>query len=128
MLAAAAGRPYRIPFASIATYQHADDVAKAFILAARAKIEEAPVFNLGGIAATTDQVIAAIDQAAPEMAGQITHGDDVMPFPDAIDDSAVEDAIGPIGWRPLDQGVQQTIDDFRAAIKNGTIDVDKAIA
>jgi nucleoside-diphosphate-sugar epimerase len=128
MLAAAAGRPYRVPFASVATYQHADDVAKAFILAARAKIDEAPVFNLGGIAATTDQVVAAIDKAAPEMAGQITHGDDIMPFPDAIDDSAVEDAIGPIGWRSLDEGVQQTIDDFRAAIKNGTIDVDKAIA
>ncbi len=128
MLAAAAGRPYRIPFSSIATYQHADDVAKAFILAARAKIDEAPVFNLGGIAATTDQVVAAIDKAAPEMAGQITHGEDIMPFPEAIDDTAVEDAIGPIGWRSLDEGVQQTIDDFRAAIKNATIDVDKAIA
>lgn len=128
MLAAAAGRPYRIPFASVATYQHADDVAKAFILAARAKIDEAPVFNLGGVAATTDQVIEAINKAAPEMAGKITHGDDIMPFPDAIDDRAVEDAIGPIGWRPLDEGVQQTIDDFRAAIKNGTIDLEKAIA
>jgi nucleoside-diphosphate-sugar epimerase len=128
MLAAAAGRPYHVTFASPAVYQHADDVAKSFIQAARAGVNGAPVFNLGGTVASTADVIAAIDAVVPETAGQITHGDDVMPFPADIDGQPGEQAIGEIGWRSLDDGVRQTIEDFRSAIADGRLDIERAIA
>ncbi|MGH2534941.1 MAG: NAD-dependent epimerase/dehydratase family protein [Thermomicrobiales bacterium] len=128
MLAAAVGRPYHFTFASAATYQHADDVAKTFIQAARATVDGAPVFNLGGTVANSDDVVAAIEEVAPEMAGRITHGADVMPFPAEIDGQPLEEATGAIGWRPFRDGVRQTIQDFRAAVEAGRLDVEAAIA
>ncbi|MGH2558097.1 MAG: NAD-dependent epimerase/dehydratase family protein, partial [Thermomicrobiales bacterium] len=128
MLAAAVGRPYHFTFASAATYQHADDVAKAFIQAARTTVDGAPVFNLGGTIADSDDVVAAIAEVAPEMEGKITHGEDMMPFPAEIDGQPLEDAVGAIGWRPFRDGVRQTIADFRAAVAAGRLDVEKAIA
>lgn len=127
MLAAAVGRPYHFTFASAATYQHADDVAKTFIQAARATVDGAPVFNLSGTVADSDEVVAAITEVVPEMAGQITHGPDVMPFPAQIDGQPLEDTVGAIGWRPFREGVRQTIADFRAAVDAGRLDVERAI-
>lgn len=128
MLAAAAGRPYAINFGGSAVYQHADDVAAAFITAARARIDGAPCYNLGGTPASIPDVIAAIETAVPEMAGQITFDDVAMPFPQDMDDTEVQRALGPLSWRPFPEGVASTIATFRQAIAAGRIDVDRAIA
>ena len=52
MAAAAMGRPYTISFGGTDTYQHADDVARVFIQAARTMPAGAPVYNLGGTVAS----------------------------------------------------------------------------
>ena len=39
----------------------------------------------------------------------------ILPFPEEFDGSPLEDAIGPIAWTPLADGVKQTIDRLRAA-------------
>lgn len=128
MLAAAVGRPYDITFSSTSVYQHAEDCARAFITAARSDVEGAQVFNLGGTKASMPEVVAAIEAAAPEAKGLITISGTSMPFPDDINDSAVNAALGTLTWRPFAQGVKDTIDDFKAAIAAGRIDVDRAIA
>ncbi len=128
MLAAAAGRPYEITFDGSAVFQHAEDCARAFITAARAGLDGAQVFNLGGTVASMSEVVAAIEQAAPEAAGNITISGSQMPFPTEIDDSAVTAALGQLTWRPFTQGTADTIRDFKAAIAAGRIDVDRAIA
>jgi nucleoside-diphosphate-sugar epimerase len=127
MLAGAIGRPYAINIGGAATFQHADDVAKAFIQAVRAGVDGAPVFNLGGTSASMADVVAAIEAAVPEAAGTITFEQSTIPVPAEIDGSAAEAAIGEIGWRPFPDGVRQTIDDFRAAIAAGRLDVERAI-
>jgi UDP-glucuronate 4-epimerase len=128
MLAAAAGRPYEITFDGYATFQHAEDCARAFLIAARSGLDGAQVFNLGGTKASMSEVVAAIEKTAPEAKGTITVSGSQMPFPTDIDDSAVNAALGTLTWRPFDQGVADTIADFKAAIASGRIDIDRAIA
>ena len=128
MLAAAVDRPFNINFSGSATYQHAEDVAAAFITAARADIEGAPCFNLGGTDASIPDVIDAIETAVPAMEGKVTFDDVAMPFPDSMDETEVVKALGPLSWRPFSEGVAGTIADFQAAIAAGRLDVDRAIA
>ena len=127
MVAAAVGRPYRISFGGTAVYQHADDVADVFVRAARTMPAGAPVFNLGGTTAPMAEVVAAIEATAPEMAGQITFAPEPMPVPEAVDGEPLERLIGPIAWRPLADGVEETVAHFRRAAAAGTLDVERAV-
>jgi nucleoside-diphosphate-sugar epimerase len=127
MAAAAAGRPYTISFGGTDTYQHADDVARVFIAAARAVSAGAPVYNLGGTVASVADVVAAIERAAPESAGTITYKSEPLFTPDGVQGKAIEELLGPASWRPLDEGVRDTIETFRAAEAAGRLDVDRAI-
>jgi nucleoside-diphosphate-sugar epimerase len=128
MLAAAIGRPYHINIGGTALFQHADDVAKVVIQAARARVDGAPVYNLGGTKASMAEVVAAIEAAVPEMAGKITYEVTPSPFAEDVDGHPLEAAIGRIEWRPFAEGVRQTIEHFRAAVAAGTLDVERAIA
>jgi nucleoside-diphosphate-sugar epimerase len=128
MLAAAIERPYNINIGGSALFQHAEDVAAAFITAARADVEGAPCFNLGGTNASMAEVIDAIELAVPTMEGKITYDDAPMPVPEDMDDTEVEKLLGPLSWRPFPEGVATTIADFRAAIAANRLDVDRAIA
>ncbi|MCC2630184.1 MAG: NAD-dependent epimerase/dehydratase, partial [Thermomicrobiales bacterium] len=128
MAAAAMGRPYTISFGGTDTYQHADDVARVFIQAARTMPAGAPVYNLGGTVASVAEVVAAIERAAPESAGTITFSEESLFTPDGVEGKAVEELLGPIAWRPLDQGVRDTIEAFRAAAGAGRFDAERAIA
>ena len=84
MLAAAAGRPYHISFGGTGFFQHADDVAKALIQSARAKVDGAPCFNLGGTRVSMTDVIDAITAAAPESAGHDHRRDQPTPVPGRV--------------------------------------------
>jgi nucleoside-diphosphate-sugar epimerase len=130
MLAAAVGRPYHISFGGTAVYHHADDAAAVFIKAARTSpsATEAPVYNLGGNTATMSEIVAGINAAAPAMAGQITFEALQLATPTAIDDSALNTALGPIRWRPLAEGVQQTVEHLRRGVAAGKVNVEKILA
>lgn len=127
MAAAAVGRPYHVSFGGTDTYHHADDVARVFIQAARTMPEGAPVYNLGGTVNAVADVIAAIEQAVPESAGTITANTEPLFTPDGVQGKAVESLLGPLEWRSLAQGVQDTIDVLRAAHAAGRLDADRAV-
>lgn len=130
MLAAAVGRPYHISFGGTVVYQYAADAAAVFVRAARvaSTCPDAPVFNMGGSTASMTEIIAAIEAAVPEIAGKITFAPAALSLPEQIDSQPLEDALGPTHWIPLPDGVQQTIEHFRAAVKAGTLNVERAIA
>jgi UDP-glucuronate 4-epimerase len=128
MAAAAVGRPYHISFGGVDTYQHADDVARAFIAAARTRPNGAPVYNLGGTLASVADVVDAIERAVPASAGTITFNPDPLFTPNGVEGKAVESLLGPIEWRPLEDGVRDTIEVLRNAAAEGRLDVDRAIA
>lgn len=128
MVAAAVGRPYHVPFGAGAVYQHAEDVAAAMIKASRTMPEGAPVYNLGGTVATVPEIIAAIEEVVPEAKGTITFDPAPLFTPDDVDGAPVEQLLGPIRWRPLVDGVRDTVAHTRRAVQAGRIDIDRAIA
>jgi UDP-glucuronate 4-epimerase len=115
MAAAAAGeKEFEIAFGGRTQLQFAPDSARVFIAAARAATEGARAFNLGGPASTIAEAARAIEAAAPGVTIRVDE-QTILPFPEEFDGSPLEEAIGPIAWTPLADGVKQTIDRLRAA-------------
>ncbi|MBI3362285.1 MAG: NAD(P)-dependent oxidoreductase [Chloroflexi bacterium] len=121
MLAAAAGKPYRISYGGHSLLQHARDVARAFIQAARCGQQGASVFNLGGAMCHMSEIVAAIESAAPEVKGRIAFEPTPIPYPAEFADDGIENAIGEVKYLALADGVRQTIDSFRRLIAAGKI-------
>lgn len=121
MLAAAAGRPYHIPFGGRYQMQYNDDVAKIFIRAARTIHQGAEVFNLGGPPVDTSQVIRAIEAAEPNAKGKITFDPTPLPILEALDDTPLRNLLGDLAYTPLNEGVAATIAFFKQALRDGRI-------
>jgi hypothetical protein len=62
-----------------------------------------------------DEVVAAIEAAAPEVVGRIDYDDVQLPFPPEMEARALEAAIGAVSRTPLADGVRETIELYRAA-------------
>jgi nucleoside-diphosphate-sugar epimerase len=123
MLAAAAGRGYRIGFGGTSVYQLAADAAKLFVAAARLALTNAEVVNMSGWTVAMPEVIAAIAASAPALADAIVFDDVPLPFPAALDASGSERLFGPAKLTPFAEGVQQTIEMFRTLLARGLVRV-----
>jgi UDP-glucuronate 4-epimerase len=113
MEAAARDRPFHIVHGGKSPLNHAGDIARVFIRAARAVSDGAPVYDAGGPEHDMREVVAAIDDAAP--GARITFED--TPFaatPPGFDGRALTRALGDVEWRPLREGVRETVERFRA--------------
>jgi UDP-glucuronate 4-epimerase len=121
MLAAAAGRPYHIPYGGRGAYQYAEDAARVFIRAARATLDGARVFNMRGSAVHMLEIIEAIESVEPASKGLITFDDKPLPFPEDLDDAGLQAALGPLTSTPLHEGVQSTIAIFKRALAEGRL-------
>jgi UDP-glucuronate 4-epimerase len=125
MLAAAVGADYYIPWDGQIIFSHASDVASAFVQAAQAVPAGAQVFNLGGSASSVRDLVDAVEEAEPAMRGRIAIGDAAMIGPVEVDETALGVAVGPVSWRPIGEGVRDTIGTLRTAMKRGTLDADE---
>jgi UDP-glucuronate 4-epimerase len=121
VLAAAAGSPYHIPFGGRGAYQYTEDVARAFIKAARTETSGAPVFNMRGSAVHMSEIVSAIESVAPEMAGKITYDPKPLALPEDLDDSALQAALGPQTQTSLENGIQATYSIFKQALADGRL-------
>ena len=115
MAAAVRGEGFEIAYGGTAQYDFAPDVGRAFMLAARAAGDGAHVANFPGEASTMDEVVAAIEAAAPEVAGAITYADQPLPFPESLESGLLERLVGPLPRTSLADGVRRTIEHFRNA-------------
>jgi nucleoside-diphosphate-sugar epimerase len=113
MAAAARGEGFRITFGGRAQYDYAPDIGRAFATAARAGIEGAVVANYPGERASMDEIVAAIEAAAPEAAGRIPYDDVQLPFPAELECEALERTVGAVRRTPLADGVRETVERFR---------------
>jgi len=114
MAAAARGEGHTIAYGGTAQYDYAPDVGRAFALAARAATEGAHVANFPGVPSTMQEVVEAIEAAAPAVAGRVTWEEGQLPFPAALEGRHLERLIGPITPTPLADGVRATIEHFRS--------------
>lgn len=128
MLAAAAGRPYRIAWGGAAGYQHARDVAAAFIAAARACADGAgsETYTLPVETRSIGEVVAAIRESAP--GAEVTYEETPLPFPSAFDASAVEARLGGVPLTAFVDGVRESVETFRVAVAEGRLDADRLLA
>ncbi len=121
MLAAAAGRGFHIPYGGRGAYQYAEDAARAFVRAARAPLDGARVYNMRGSAVHMREIVEAIEKVEPGAHGRISFDDKPLPFPEDLDDSALQAALGPLEATPLEAGIRSTIDAFKQALAEGRL-------
>ena len=121
MLAAAAGKPYRISYGGRFGFQYADDTARAYIDAARVYLNGAEVFNLGGETVGMQAIVSAIEEAEPSSRGAITYEDQPLPFPSEIDNMPLIKLLGRLRVTPLVEGVGESIRIFKKALIEGRL-------
>jgi nucleoside-diphosphate-sugar epimerase len=114
MEAAARGAAHEIGYGGTVQYDFAPDVGRAFALAARAAAEGAHVANFPGVPSTMQEVVDAIEAAAPEAVGRITWVDEALPFPETLEATLLERLVGPLPRTTLAEGVRQTVERLRA--------------
>ena len=114
MEAAARGDGFTIAYGGTAQYDYAPDVGRAFALAARAATDGAHVANFPGVPSTMQEVVDAIENAAPAVTGKVFWEEGQLPFPEALEGRLLERLIGPIAPTPLADGVRATVEHFRA--------------
>ncbi len=114
MVAAARGEEFHIPFGGSLQLQYTADAGEAFVRASEAGAQGASVHNLDGPVASVQEIVAAIESAAPEAAGRITAAEEPLPFPASVDARSFTELVGGPVSRPLTDGVAEAIAAFRA--------------
>lgn len=117
MLAAATGQAYRIQFGGAMQLQYASDVALQFIEAARQPLSGSYCFNLGGETVAIADIVSIIRKLKPD--SQITFEDKPLPFPTTFDDTELRQHFQNVYETPLAEGIQETIQRFETAARNG---------
>ena len=110
MAAAARGEGFEITFGGVAQYDYAPDVGRAFVAAARAVSEGVAVYNFPGVVAPMEEVVAAIEAAAPEVAGKISWLEQPLAFPESMEAVGLEHAVGTLPRTSLADGVRATVE------------------
>jgi nucleoside-diphosphate-sugar epimerase len=115
MAAAARREGFTIAYGGTAQYDYAPDVGRAFALAARAAVDGAHVANFPGVPSTMQEVVDAIETAAPAVAGKVFWEEGQLPFPESLQANLLERLVGPLPRTSLADGTRATIERFRGA-------------
>jgi dTDP-D-glucose 4,6-dehydratase len=75
-----------------------------------------------GASAAIADVVGLIDDAWPAAKGLISHVEEPIPFPDALDDARYQKDLGPAVATPLEAGVRRTLEEFARLQKEGRLD------
>src|SRR5258708_3186667 len=122
ILAAAAGKPYTIPFRRPVSCRHAGEVASAFIRPVSRDRTGAEGFDISGVASTVEQSVELIRKISPE--ARIDISGDALPFPMALSDQPVRSFLGDYGSISLDGGTRPTHEIFGTLLAKGLISAD----
>jgi len=119
ILAAAANKAYTVPFRGPVSWLHAGEVASAFIRAVSKDRNEAPVFDINGVATTVEDSLGLLKRVAPD--AQVSWSGDDLPFPMNLSDEPVRGYLGNYGTVPLEAGIKSTYDAFRSLLQRGQL-------
>jgi nucleoside-diphosphate-sugar epimerase len=122
VLAAAAGRPYHIRFDGPVGLQHADDVARMFIGAARAGYQGAAHCNLRNDIVEVADYVKMVQAEVP--GAQITfERNKPLPFPWDLDDGGLRQILGGMPWTPMQTAIKGDVAQFRQLLAKNLIDL-----
>lgn len=122
ILAAAAGKPYTIPFRGPVSWLHAGEVAGAFIKAVSKDRSGAEVFDINGMPCTVEQSVEIIKKIAPDT--QIAIAGEPLPFPMALSDQPVRNFLGDYGAVEIEDGIRRTYEVFQSLLAKGLVSAD----
>ena len=122
ILAAAAGKPYTIPFRGPVSWLHAGEVASAFVKAVSVDRGSAEVFDINGVASTVEDSVQLIKKIAPNANIEISGSP--LPFPMALSDQPVRGFLGDYGSISVEEGIRQTHAAFSALLSKKLISAD----
>ena len=106
--AVALGRPYRISYGGMQDLQYVGDVAATFLRALERPFEGADAFNLRGAVEPIETFVEALCDVVPGGADLVTHGDRQLPIAPDLDDTRLQERLGPIPRTPLREGIAET--------------------
>jgi UDP-glucuronate 4-epimerase len=121
MVAAAAGVRFHIPFGGSAQMQYAADVGEAFVRASELDYRGASVHNLDGPVVSMPELIELIAREVPEAARLLTADREPLPFPAEVDHTSWLELMGEPVMRPVEAGVADGIERFRALLADGRV-------
>jgi nucleoside-diphosphate-sugar epimerase len=119
ILAAAAGKPYDVPFSGGVSWLYTGEVASAFIRAVSRERTGSPVFNMNGVHAPVEEGVEILRRIAPQ--SKITVSGDPLAFPMHLPDAPLREYLGDYGTETLAEGIRETYDAFRALIQASRI-------
>jgi nucleoside-diphosphate-sugar epimerase len=119
ILAAAAGQPFTVPFSGAVSALHAGEVASAFIRAVAKERDGALVFDINGRVTSVEAWLGIIRGLAPD--AQLKVEGDALPFPAELSDEPVQRHLGDYGPVPLEEGIEETFEDFRWLLAAGAL-------
>ena len=119
ILAAAAGRPYSVPFCGGVSWLYGAEVASAFIHAVSCERTGAPVFDMNGVYAPVEEGLRILNQLAPSAA--IACSGQPLAFPMHLPDQPLRAYLGDYGSIPLAEGIRQTFEAFRSLLERGMV-------
>jgi nucleoside-diphosphate-sugar epimerase len=122
MKAAVLARPFKIRWGGGTDLIYTEDVARALLAASTATLDGARAYNLHGASAKIGEVVRMIEEACPAAKGLISHVEEPIPFPDALDDARYQKDLGPAPRTGLSEGVRKTVDEFARLRKEGRLD------
>jgi nucleoside-diphosphate-sugar epimerase len=122
ILAAAAGKPFTIPFTGPVSWLHAGEVANAFIQAVSRERKEAVVFDINGIPSTVEKSLEILRKIAPD--AHIDASGAALPFPMNLSDKPLRAFLGDYGQIPLEEGIAATFNAFRSLLDKGLLKAD----
>jgi UDP-glucuronate 4-epimerase len=120
MVAAAAGRPYEIPFGGRIQLQYTADTGEAFARSVLLDHDDATVHDLDGAALTVEEIVALIERAAP--AARITVGDARLPLVEAVDGSSFVALLGGSVMGPVEERVAESVRRFGELVERGLVE------
>jgi nucleoside-diphosphate-sugar epimerase len=123
ILAAAAGKPYTIPFRGGVSWLHAGECAAAFIRAVAAERTGAPVFNMNGVYADVEAGVEILKRVAPQASTAVTGDAFALPM-DRSDDPLLQ-YVGEYGRVALEDGIRDTFESFKALLAAGKVSAEK---
>jgi nucleoside-diphosphate-sugar epimerase len=118
ILAAAAERPYTVPFSGEVSALHAGEVASAFIKAVAMERDGAQVFDLNGRPTTVAEWLEIVRALAP--GARLDIAGDPLPFPADLSDEPIREYLGDYGPVPLEEGIEATYA-FRRLLAAGAL-------
>jgi nucleoside-diphosphate-sugar epimerase len=122
MKSAVLGRAFQIRWGGSTDLVYTEDVARALMGAAGARLDGARVYNLHGASASVADVVRTIEATRPSAKESITWVAQPLPFPAALDDARYQKDFGPAPPTSLADGVAKTLDEFERLKQDGRLD------